>query len=207
MAAIGLMGGTFDPIHYGHLVAAEAARTSFGLSKVVFIPAGQPPHKHQRQVAGAEHRYLMTLLATMTNPHFEVSRIEMDRQDWSYTVDTVREIHQAAGPELFFITGIDAVLEICSWRNATDLFALCEVIAATRPGYLASAVNELQGDLPPAAFARIHVLEVPALAISSSDIRSRVSRGESIKYLVPEPVEYYIQKNGLYRQFSTDGAE
>lgn len=193
------MGGTFDPVHYGHLVAAEAARVGFGLTKVIFIPAGQPPHKHLRHVAAAEHRYLMNLLATMTNSHFEVSRTELDRDRLSYTVDTVREFRQSEGPELFFITGIDAVLEICSWRDPNELLDLCEVIAATRPGYLASAVDELQGHLRPEAFARIHVLEVPALAISSSDIRSRVARGESIKYLVPEPVEYYVQKNGLYR--------
>lgn len=193
------MGGTFDPVHYGHLVAAEAARVVFGLSKVVFIPAGQPPHKQARHVAAAEHRYLMTLLATMTNSHFEVSRTELDRHRVSYTVETVREFRQSEGAELFFITGIDAVLEICSWQGPSELLTLCDVIAATRPGYLASAVDDLQGQLSAAAFARIHLLEIPALAISSSDIRSRVARGEPIKYLVPEPVEYYVQKNGLYR--------
>lgn len=193
------MGGTFDPIHYGHLVAAEVARYHFGLGEVVFVPTGHPPHKEGASVTDAEHRYLMTVLATATNPHFSVSRSEVDRPGPSYTVDTVADMRRSYGPDcgMFFITGADAVREIGTWHRPDELFAMCEVIAATRPGY---PLGDL--DLPgirKEALAHIHFLEVPALAISSSDIRQRVARGSPIKYLVPESVEAYIRKKALYR--------
>lgn len=194
------MGGTFDPIHYGHLVTAEVARAHFGLSEVLFVPTGTPPHKDRRAVTRAEDRYLMTVLATATNPHFRVSRIEVDRPGPSYTVDTLRALKAEYGPEvsLFFITGADAVLEMLSWREPSQLLVLAEVIAATRPGYVLAEVAKLRHGLTNAEWTRIHTLEVPALAISSSDIRRRRQAGLPIKYLVPEAVELYIEKTNLY---------
>jgi len=199
MWAVGIMGGTFDPIHYGHLVAAEVARSHFGLSEVVFVPTGRPPHKEGAKVTDAEHRYLMTVLATATNPHFSVSRSEVDRPGPSYTVDTVADMRRTYGPDcgMFFITGADAVREMGTWHRPEELFAMCEVIAATRPGYPLGRLN--LPDLGEEALAHIHFLEVPALAISSSDIRERVAGGSPIKYLVPESVEAYIEKRALYR--------
>jgi nicotinate-nucleotide adenylyltransferase len=204
--AVGVMGGTFDPIHYGHLVAAEAVRHMLGLQRVVFVPAGHPPHKLDRPVTEGRHRYLMTVMATVTNPHFEVSRVEVDRPGPSYTVDTMRTFRRTLGPEaeLWFITGLDAVREILTWHEPKVFLSLCHVAAVTRPGYAieeAQRVREkmlsLLGEGHPAP--RFEVFEVPALAISSSDIRRRVREGEPIKYLLPDTVETYIEKMGLYR--------
>ncbi len=194
------MGGTFDPIHYGHLAAAEAVRQGFDLDTVVFIPAALPPHKQASQVTDASHRYIMTILATLSNEFFKVSPIELERRGSSYTIDTVRELRAVYGDEtqLFFITGIDAILEICSWRDSGTLLTLCEFIAVTRPGYVTAGLNKLREALGESLFSRIHVFSVPALAISSSELRERVRKGKSIKYLVPEQVEGYILKNRLY---------
>ncbi|SMB92851.1 nicotinate-nucleotide adenylyltransferase [Thermanaeromonas toyohensis ToBE] len=199
---VGLMGGTFDPIHYGHLVTAEAARCEFNLDKVIFIPSGQPPHKKDYEVTSAEHRYRMTVLATASNPYFEVSRIEIDRPGLSYTVDTVSEYRRLWGPEpeIYFITGADAILEILHWKDVDILLTRCHFIAATRPGFPLARLEEVKPRLPQDAEQRIHLLEVPALAISSTDIRRRVREGKSIKYLLPEPVEEYIREQGLYRE-------
>jgi nicotinate-nucleotide adenylyltransferase len=204
---IGVMGGTFDPIHYGHLVTAEVARAHFGLDEVLFVPTGEPPHKAGRAVSPAEDRYLMTVLATATNPNFLVSRIEIERPGPSYTVDTLSALKAAFGPDvrLHFITGADAVREILNWRDPKTILALAEVIAATRPGYRLTGLDKLEADLDPGSFGRIRALEVPALAISSSDIRRRVAEGLPIKYLVPEAVEQYIAKMGLYRPGGRDG--
>nr|WP_297199074.1 nicotinate-nucleotide adenylyltransferase [Thermanaeromonas sp.] len=199
---VGLMGGTFDPIHYGHLVTAEVARCEFNLDKVIFIPSGHPPHKKDYEVTAAEHRYQMTVLATASNPYFEVSRIEIDRPGLSYTVDTVKEYRRLWGPEpeIYFITGADAILEILHWKDVDILLDTCCFIAATRPGFPLARLEEVKPCLPQGAEGRIYLLEVPALAISSTDIRRRVREGKSIKYLLPEPVEEYIREQGLYRK-------
>lgn len=205
---IGIMGGTFDPIHFGHLVTAEAALASFDLNQVVFVPSGKPPHKKDYRVTDAEARYLMTVMAVATNAHFRVSRMEIDRQGYSYAIDTVKAFKELYGQEteLFFITGADAILEILTWKNVEHLLGLCQFIAATRPGFDLEALDQVLIKLP-ALRGRLHFLEVPALAISSSDIRRRVSEGRPIKYLLPETVEHYIYKTGLYRERKKTGEE
>jgi nicotinate-nucleotide adenylyltransferase len=197
---IGIMGGTFDPIHLGHLVTAETARQAFHLRKVIFVPAGRPPHKQGQPITAAEHRFMMTVLATVSHPHFEVDRVEVDREGPSYSVDTVAFFReQYRGSNLYFITGADAVLEICSWHNCHRLLSMCRVVAATRPGYDLAGLSRLADVVGEELFRRIVPLEVPALAISSSDLRRQVAEGKSIRYLVPRAVEQYIQKHGLYR--------
>lgn len=197
---MGVMGGTFDPIHYGHLVAAESARATFRLERVIFVPAGQPPHKPAEAVTAAEHRYAMTVLATASNPYFTVSRLEIDRPGPSYTVDTINQLHAAWGPGVawYFITGADAMLEILGWKQSAALLRSCEFVAATRPGTptarLRAAVKALEREHGP----RFHSIVVPGVATSSSEVRARVRRGDPIRYLVPEPVEAYISKHGLY---------
>jgi len=192
---IGIMGGTFDPIHYGHLVTAEEALVQFNLDKVVFMPTGTPVRKTHREVTPAEHRYLMTVIATASNPDFEVSRMEVDRPGPTYTVDTMLALRADFGPEtdLFFITGADAVWEILTWKDSEVLADVCSFIAATRPGYDLSRFSRDDAD-------RMHVefMEVPALAISSTDIRRRVAERRPIRYLLPEAVAAYIRKNRLY---------
>lgn len=193
---LGIMGGTFDPIHYGHLVTAEAARTLFHLDQVIFVPSGRPPHKRERNTSESEHRAMMTQLAIITNPHFFFSRVELDREGYSYSYDTVRYFIEryGAGTEIFFITGADAILEIATWRKADALLQICNFIAASRPGFDLAGLERL----PQGWRDKIALFEIPALAISSTDIRRRVARGESIKYLLPESVENYILKQGLY---------
>jgi nicotinate-nucleotide adenylyltransferase len=193
---IGVMGGTFDPIHHGHLVAAEEARWQFGLDRVVFVPTGQPWQKPVG-VSPAEDRYQMTVIATASNPAFAVSRLEIDHQGPTYTVDTLRRLRaeQPEGTRLLFITGADAVLQILTWREPDQVLALAEFIAATRPGF---DLERLIGQVPGAA-GRVHRIEIPALAISSSDLRSRVARGAPVQYLVPDEVARYIHDHALYR--------
>ena len=193
---IGLMGGTFDPIHYGHMVTAEYARTEFNLDKVIFIPSCNPPHKRLRKVTEEEKRMEMVQLATITYFSFEVSDVEIKRGGWSYTYDTVCYFRELYGDEaqLYFITGADAIMEILTWKNVDELLKSCEFIAATRPGYYL----DIAKTLPRAYWDSIHFMEIPALSISSTAIRSRVFFGKSIKYLLPESVETYIQKNKLY---------
>ena len=198
---LGLMGGTFDPIHQGHLVAAEAVRTGFGLDKVIFIPSGQPPHKTEKAITPKETRFLMTELATVTNPYFEVSPLELTRSGFSYSADTVSYMRNQMdeGGELYFITGVDAVMEILTWKKIDVLFAGCTLIAATRPGFRPEVMRERLGkQLKPEYMEKVITIEVPAMAISSTDIRDRVAKRRSIKYLVPETVEQYIYKLGLY---------
>jgi nicotinate-nucleotide adenylyltransferase len=197
--AIGLMGGTFNPIHYGHLVAAEAARDAFSLDQVIFIPSGQPPHKSRLRVADPEHRYLMTFLAIVSNQHFEISRVEIARQGPSYTSDTLAHFHEL-NPRVswYFITGADAILDIVRWHNPESIFRHAQLIAASRPGYSLKKIHAVEAHLGIEPGSRIHPLEVPALAISSSQIRDRLMAGLSIKYLVPEAVEHYIAKNNVY---------
>jgi nicotinate-nucleotide adenylyltransferase len=190
------MGGTFNPIHYGHLVAAEVARDAFELDRVIFVPAGQPPHKGD-VIADAQHRYLMAFLATAPNPWFELSRVEMDRPGPSYTSETLTHFHVQEPEALwYFITGADAVMEMPGWHAAAEIFRNAHVIAASRPGY-ALRVDHVTAAIPAAA-GKVHHLEVPALAISSSAIRARLARGWSVRYLLPDAVMQYIRKNRLY---------
>jgi nicotinate-nucleotide adenylyltransferase len=193
---IGVMGGTFDPIHHGHLVAAEEARWQFGLDQVVFVPAGQPWQKPVG-VTPAEDRYQMTVIATASNPAFTVSRLEIDHPGPTYTVDTLRRLRaeQADGTCLYFIIGADAVLQILTWKEPDQVLAQAEFIAATRPGY---DLDRLVRQVPGAA-GRVHRMEIPDLAISASDLRGRVARGAPIQYLVPDGVARYIDEHGLYR--------
>lgn len=197
---IAIMGGTFDPIHYGHLVTAEAVMHEYQIDQVLFIPSGQPPHKTEGQVTPADHRYLMTLLATETNPRFFSSRIEIDRKGYTYTIDTIRELKEMyPGSEIYFITGADAFSNILSWKNPELLLSSCHFVAATRPGYSrAKAAPQIEALMDRHADT-LHYLEVPALSISSSEIRARVREGRPIKYLLPETVENYIYKHGLYQ--------
>lgn len=187
------MGGTFDPVHLGHLVTAEQARVDVGLDEVVFVPAGSPWQKEDADVTGAEHRYLMTVLATAANPHFSVSRLEVDRTGPTYTVDTLRSLKDTlVDTELFFITGADAILNILTWKDADVAMELASFVAATRPGYDLAALAD--HDLTD----RVALLDVPALAISSSDVRSRFATGRPVRYLVPREVEEFARKHGLY---------
>ena len=198
---LGIMGGTFDPVHFGHLVTAEEALVQFNLDKVVFMPTGRPVRKTHRHVSSAEDRYLMTVIATASNPDFEVSRLEIDRPGNTYTVDTMLQLREIHGPraELFFISGADAVREILTWKDAAKFAELCTFIAATRPGFEADLTpieTASSGSFTP----RVEAMEVPALAISSSDIRARVASRRPVRYLLPESVAAYIEKNGLYRE-------
>ncbi|MHA6784576.1 nicotinate-nucleotide adenylyltransferase [Pseudonocardia saturnea] len=189
---IGVMGGTFDPIHHGHLVAASEVADRFGLDEVVFVPTGQPWQKGGREVSPAEERYLMTVVATASNPRFSVSRVDLDRDGPTYTKDTLTDLH-AAEPDaaLFFITGADALGAILSWRDVEDLFALAHFVGVTRPGYALA-----DDHLPDGA---VSLVEVPAMAISSTDCRRRVAEGHPVWYLVPDGVVQYIAKRRLYR--------
>ncbi len=197
---LGIMGGTFDPVHYGHLVAAEGARHSFSLEKVIFVPAGKPPHKHGHAASAPRIRYKMTCLAIASNPFFSSSTIEVERPGPSYTIDTVRTMMRLyPAKSIYFITGTDAIAEIFSWKDAGSLLSMCNFVAAARPGYCFKALNKKLGSLPNSLKQNISFMEVPALDISSTDIRQRVREGKPIKYLLPESVEDYILKNNLYR--------
>jgi nicotinate-nucleotide adenylyltransferase len=192
VARVGIMGGTFDPIHHGHLVAASEVESLFGLDEVVFVPTGEPWQKDDRQVSPAEHRYLMTVIATASNPRFWVSRVDIDRPGPTYTIDTIRDIAaQRPGAELFFITGADALAQILSWKGWQDAVQLAHFVGVTRPGYDLSAEH-----LPSES---VTLLDVPAMAISSSDCRARVAGGRPVWYLVPDGVVQYINKHNLYR--------
>jgi nicotinate-nucleotide adenylyltransferase len=187
------MGGTFDPIHHGHLVAASEAQSIFGLDEVVFVPTGKPWQKSHQEVSPKEHRYLMTVIATASNPRFTVSRVDIDRPGTTYTIDTLRDLREQRGADadLYFITGADALAQILTWKDSDELFELAHFIGVTRPGHT------LSGDGLPED--RISLLEVPAMAISSTDVRDRVRRDEPIWYLVPDGVVQYIGKHRLYR--------
>jgi nicotinate-nucleotide adenylyltransferase len=202
------MGGTFDPIHHGHLVAASEVADKFDLDEVVFVPTGQPWQKRDHFVTAAEDRYLMTVIATAANPRFSVSRVDIDRGGPTYTKDTLRDLAALnPGTELYFITGADALASILSWQNWEDMFSLARFVGVSRPGYeldgqhIAAAMKEL----PPEALS---LIEVPALAISSTDCRRRAEHGRPIWYLVPDGVVQYVSKRNLYRaERLTEGAQ
>ena len=191
---VGVMGGTFDPIHHGHLVAASEVQAWFDLDEVVFVPTGDPWQKSDRVVTPAEHRYLMTVIATAANPRFTVSRVDIDRQGPTYTIDTLRDLKKVwPDADLYFITGADALAEIFTWRDADELFELARFVGCTRPGYAMD-----QQTLAAIPADRVTIVEIPALAISSSDCRARKQRGEPVWYLVPDGVVQYIAKHDLY---------
>jgi nicotinate-nucleotide adenylyltransferase len=187
------MGGTFDPIHNGHLVAASEVAARFQLDEVVFVPTGEPWQKSTRVVSPAEHRYLMTVIATASNPRFTVSRVDIDREGPTYTIDTLRDLGaQRPDADLLFITGADALAQILSWKDAAELFSLAHLVGVTRPGHELSHTGLPEGS--------VSLLEIPALAISSTDCRERVSEGRPVWYLVPDGVVQHIAKHRLYAE-------
>lgn len=188
--AIGIMGGTFDPIHNGHLVAASEVAWVYDLDEVIFVPTGRPVFKLDKHVTNEEDRYLMTVIATASNPKFVVSRVDIDRPGVTYTIDTLRDIRaRYPDAELFFITGADAVAEIMRWKDAERMFDIAHFVAVTRPGYSSKV---------PLPAGKVDMLEIPALAISSTDVRQRARNGEPVWYLVPDGVVQYIAKHGIY---------
>ncbi|HJF85623.1 nicotinate-nucleotide adenylyltransferase [Megamonas hypermegale] len=195
MKKIGIMGGTFDPIHVGHLMIAEAVWDEYKLEKVLFIPSANPPHKHD-VMTSARHRFNMTLLATCSNPHFEVSSIEMDRTGPSYTIDTIKALKKIYGDDtdFYFIIGADCIHELPSWHKIDELLKICKFIATKRPSY------KLDLSIIAKEFSdyNIQLLETPELEISSTDIRQRIKKGYSIQYITTEQVQQYIRKEELY---------
>jgi nicotinate-nucleotide adenylyltransferase len=194
---LGIMGGTFDPIHNAHLFIAEEARVFMGLEEVMFIPNGEPPHKKSYEVTSRDHRFAMAELATRHNKRFSVSRVEIEREGPSYAVDTLAALklaHPAA--QLFFISGFDAVAEILTWKRHKQVIRLCRLVAVARPGTAVGAAIET---LPASYRERIDILESPHLDISSTELRDRVKNGLPIRYLVPDDVALYIREAGLYR--------
>jgi nicotinate-nucleotide adenylyltransferase len=192
------MGGTFDPIHNGHLVAASEVADQFELDEVVFVPTGQPWQKHHRYVSAAEDRYLMTVIATASNPRFSVSRVDIDRRGPTYTKDTLRDLRaQNPDSELYFITGADALASILSWQNWEEMFSIARFVGVSRPGYELDGkhIKAALAELPPEALT---LVEVPALAISSTDCRRRAGADRPIWYLVPDGVVQYVTKRQLY---------
>lgn len=194
---IGVLGGSFDPIHYGHLVTAESARVQFELDTVIFMPTGKSPVEKSSFVT-MERRYQMTVLATAENRSFAVSRLEIERQQLSYTIDTLKAIRKEhdENSELFFIAGADAVLEMLSWKDPERLSGYAQFIAATRPGYELGKFQRIREDKP--GIPNVDILEIPALTISSTDLRRRIKEGLSVRYLLPDSVIEYIKRNGLY---------
>lgn len=188
---VGVMGGTFDPIHHGHLVAASEVAAVLSLDEVVFVPTGNPWQKANKQVTAPEHRYLMTVIATASNPRFTVSRVDIDRQGPTFTIDTLTDLRaERPNDELFFITGADAMSQITTWKDAHKMWDLATFVAVTRPGHELTVPEEAQG--------RVRVIEIPAMAISSTDIRDRARNDLPVWYLVPDGVVQYINKYSLY---------
>lgn len=194
----GVIGGTFDPIHIGHLIIAEEARVLLELDQMVFIPAGKPPHKLDLSITDPEHRFAMVELATADNPHMTVSRVDIDRPGPCYTVDTIRLLQDVWGPEtaIYFLIGTDSLAELPTWYQPQRLLRLCHIVAVRRPGYPVD-LQALEGVLPGAA-SLIHILEAPVLDISATDVRRRIREGRSIRYVVPRAVERYISEHRLY---------
>jgi len=197
---IGILGGTFDPVHHGHLILADDVRQKFSLDKVVFIPSGMPPHKAVSSVTEAEHRFNMVRIAVSTNTGFEVSRIEIDRSGYTYTIDTLTQLKREYGDdtELLFIIGADVVNDLLTWKNYEMVFGMCGFIAVLRPGFDNESFVKRINWLEETYKAKIYTTDTPLIEISSTIIREKLQRGQSIKYLVPESVEAYVTENGLY---------
>ena len=192
---LGVLGGTFDPIHLGHLIIAERVREALQLSRVLFVPSARPPHKLGDPVTDAHHRLRMTDLAVAPNAHFAASRMELDRQGPSFTIETIRQLRAQGHDSIAFIMGADSLLDLPKWRQPDDILRECQVVAVARPGFDAAHVASALG---PTRAAKVKLVEVPLIGISSTDIRERVATGRSIRYLVPEPVEEYIRGHSLY---------
>jgi nicotinate-nucleotide adenylyltransferase len=209
MSRIGIMGGTFNPIHIGHLIAANEVKERFGLDKVLFIPSGTPPHKPDSEVIGQEHRFEMVRLAVASNAGFEASRLEIDREGYTYTVNTLLELREMYDKEttFYFIIGTDVIPELKTWREFEKVFQLCEFIAVLRPGYPESSFMSELHQLTVKWGARIHPVQLRLIDISSTEIRERIMNGASIKYLVPDAVEEYILDKGLYKERIVQGAD
>ncbi|HAL62437.1 MAG TPA: nicotinic acid mononucleotide adenylyltransferase [Chloroflexi bacterium] len=193
---IGVLGGTFDPIHYGHLAAAEEARAKLSLREVIFVVAGLPPHKLDEEITSAEHRYAMVELAIASNPHFSASRIDIDRPGPSYTVDTIALLRQKWTEEIYFIMGMDSLMEIDTWHQPQRLIQLCRLVAVERPSFTPD-LERLEAAMP-GITARTEIIEMPQMEISSTDLQRRVREGLPIKYQVPPEVEEYIYQHRLY---------
>ncbi len=197
---LGIMGGTFDPIHYGHMVAAETARDELGLDHVLFIPSGSPPHKVERQITDSALRYEMVRMSIQSNAHFMVSAMEIEREGPTYTIDTLRILQELfPEQELFFITGTDALKELLTWREPEEVIRMAKIVGVSRPGYDSQGLMENILAKYPFSERRISLLEIPALAISSTDIRDRVSGKKSIRYLLPDEVLLFIEQNHIYK--------
>lgn len=197
---LGIMGGTFDPVHIGHLVIAEAAREKLGLQEVIFIPTGTPPHKSFRSVTDGRHRLEMVKRAIKDNPYFAVSGIEVSRKGPTYTVDTLKKLREVYGDEcnIYLVIGADTVWDLLNWKQYERVFRLCSFAAVARPGYdMLKTIRHIEL-LERHFLADIQVVEAPLTDLSSTDIREKIARGESVRYLIPEPVREYIMRNGLY---------
>ncbi len=199
-AKLAVIGGTFDPVHYGHLIAAEHARVQLDIDKVIFIPTGRPPHKISQAVTDWEHRLMMLQLATSDNPAFEISSLEEPGRGFSYTIDTIHRLRSLnPATAIYFLMGADALLTIDTWKDYQQLIALCSFVVVTRPQYVIDRSNPVLADLPEEWWLQMRQVEIPAMDISSTDIRRRVAAGRTIKYLLPGLVEEYIFANDLYR--------
>ncbi|MFI5782107.1 nicotinate-nucleotide adenylyltransferase [Nocardia sp. NPDC051570] len=195
---LGVMGGTFDPIHHGHLIAASEVANRFDLDEVIFVPTGDPWQKSGKKVSAAEDRYLMTVIATASNPSFSVSRVDIDRDKETYTVDTLRDLQELySDADLYFITGADALSSILTWQDWAELFELAKFVGVSRPGYELN-IDHLAEHLRDSPADAVTVIEIPALAISSSECRRRAAEGRPVWYLVPDGVVQYISKRHLY---------
>lgn len=197
---IGILGGTFDPVHLGHLLVAEVIKDNFGLDKVVFMPSGNPPHKKDQEVTGPEHRYNMVCEAIKDNPFFTASRIEIDRQGYTYTIDTLRELTKVYGSSavIYYLIGADVLFDLINWRDFKEVFKTCEFIATLRPGYDNEEFDNQRTLLINVHGAKISKTHIPLIDISSTDIRNRAKSGKSIRYMVPQGVEKYITYNRIY---------
>ena len=197
---IGILGGTVDPIHIGHLIMAEGIREAFGLDKIFFVPSGNPPHKKFRTVTDAEHRYNMVCKALSDNPYFDVSRIEINRKGYTYTIDTLKYLREqkASDAKFSYIIGADVLFDLLTWKNYKEVFAVCEFIAALRPGGESEKFSKQIKYLEDTFSAKIMGADIPLMDISSTAIRKRIKEGKSVKYMVPEDVNVYIKRNRLY---------
>ena len=199
---IAVMGGTFDPIHFGHLAAAEAVRTELNLEKVLFLPAGRPAHKQNQIITEPKSRFIMTALAVANNPNFEASSLEIERPGTTYTIETIKQLITIYGSEaeIYFIIGADSVFELPSWYKVRELLRICKIVVVTRPGFDNEVLEQKINELTEEYNGDIYLIEIPSLEISSTDIRDRIKTGKSIKYLLPESVESYIKENDIYRE-------